>query len=359
MKKLFLIILFTSIYLFPADLGIYLLTNKNIQEDFNTVINDVFTAIEKDGYRILDTRDISTPDRVREDVEDICGFNGKLVMFTSDDYIKMLTSFDNKYLVASFLKIGIYETDKGIEINIADIETINRIVFNDMGDSEYANAITETHPYKTKIIDALHSLPYGDKVEDAMEPIRETDELRDADRDMFMMVGPMTLFEDEDQFPVIYEEKEETDVARIESLKELMYNNISTFKPNEEDYEYRWTADPETDLQWQIIGEVHSPDNKAIMFGLTCSRTESESFRIVGDETETNKCPGLNHLTAYPIEVLLMLNENGLVVHTAREMFRMDMYFWDAGMAAFMDHMGMPGMLDDSIYSALFAKERD
>jgi hypothetical protein len=28
-------------------------------------------------------------------------------------------------------------------------------------------------------------------------------------------------------------------------------------------------------------------------------------------------------------------------------------------MAAFMDHMGMPGMLDDSIYSALFAKERD
>jgi hypothetical protein len=359
MKKLFLIILFTSIYLFPADLGIYLLTNKNIQEDFNTVINDVFTAIEKDGYRILDTRDISTPDRVREDVEDICGFNGKLVMFTSDDYIKMLTSFDNKYLVASFLKIGIYETDKGIEINIADIETINRIVFNDMGDSEYANAITETHPYKTKIIDALHSLPYGDKVEDAMEPIRETDELRDADRDMFMMVGPMTLFEDEDQFPVIYEEKEETDVARIESLKELMYNNISTFKPNEEDYEYRWTADPETDLQWQIIGEVHSPDNKAIMFGLTCSRTESESFRIVGDETETNKCPGLNHLAAYPIEVLLMLNENGLVVHTAREMFRMDMYFWDAGMAAFMDHMGMPGMLDDSIYSALFAKERD
>ena len=37
----------------------------------------------------------------------------------------------------------------------------------------------------------------------------------------------------------------------------------------------------------------------------------------------------------------------------------MDMYFWDAGMAAFMDHMGMPGMLDESIYLALFGKEKD
>ncbi len=40
-------------------------------------------------------------------------------------------------------------------------------------------------------------------------------------------------------------------------------------------------------------------------------------------------------------------------------MLRMDMYFWDAGMAAFMDHMSMPGILDESIYRALFAKDKD
>jgi hypothetical protein len=96
------------------------------------------------------------------------------------------------------------------------------------------------------------------------------------------------------------------------------------------------------------------------MFGLTRNRTESESFRIVGDETETNKCPGIDHLTAFPAEVLLMINDdNKLVVQTARQMIRMDMYFWDAGMAAFMDHMGMPGMLDESIYRALFAKDKE
>ncbi|MFC2094214.1 hypothetical protein ACFLSH_01165 [Bacteroidota bacterium] len=362
MKKslVIIIILFTSFNLFPADHGIYLLTNKDIKTDFKQVSDDVVKAIENAGFRLLGTRDMATPDGVRENGEDICGFKGKLVMFSSDEYIQMLTSFGNKYLVASFLKIGIYETVNGIMINIADPETINRIVFNDLDDENYEKAVSLTLPYKQKIVSALHSLDYGNNVEEAMEPKRETDELRDADRDMFMMVGPMTLFDDEDQFPIIYKEEDVVDPARLESLKESMFNNISEFQPNEDDSEYRWTTDPDIDLKWHIVGEVSSPDHKALMFGLTRNRTESESFRIVGDETETNKCPGINHLTAFPVEVLLMKNEdNELVVQTARQMIRMDMYFWDAGMAAFMDHMGMPGMLDESIYRALFAKDKE
>ena len=35
-------------------------------------------------------------------------------------------------------------------------------------------------------------------------------------------------------------------------------------------------------------------------------------------------------------------------------MFRMDMYFWDAGKMAFMNYMQMPGILDESIKKALF-----
>jgi len=362
MNKLLLtiIILFTSFNLFPADHGIYLLTNTNIQNGYEQVTSDVVKAIENAGFRILETRKMATPDGVREDGEDICGFRAQLIMFSSDEYIQMLTSFGNKYLVASFLKIGIYETDKGIMINIADPETINRIVFNDLDDEDYEKAVSLTLPFKQNIVSALHSLGYGNNVEDAMEPKRETDELRGGDRDMFMMVGRMTLFDDEDQFPIIYEEENVMNTERLETLKETMFNNIAKFQPNEDDSEYRWTTDPDIDLKWQIVGEVSSPDKKALMFGLTRNRTESESFRIVGDETETNKCPGLDHLTAFPVEVLLMINEdNELVVQTARQMFRMDMYFWDAGMAAFMDHMGMPGMLDESIYRTLFAKDKE
>jgi len=35
----------------------------------------------------------------------------------------------------------------------------------------------------------------------------------------------------------------------------------------------------------------------------------------------------------------------------------MDMYFWDAGMAAFMDHMSMPSILDEAIKKALLGND--
>jgi len=363
---MFRLIIAASLLLFSSVInaddvehGMYMLTVKNAKGDLNSVSSSVVKAVESAGFRILAERDVATPDEVREDGKDICGFKGKLIVFTNDDYIKMLTSFGNKYLVASFLRVGIHETNEGIQIIIADPETINRIVFNDLDDTKYKQAIDKTLPYKTKIISALHALNLGTNVEESRDPKRSTEDLREASRDMFMMVGPMTFFTDEDQFPEIYSQKNENGTQGLENLKQKMFKNIENFQPTEDDKEYRWTKNPKEDLKWKVVGEVTSPDKKAMMFGLTRNRTEAVSFYIVGDETEKNKCPGLDHLTAYPIEVLLIIEDGKNVVYTPREMFRMDMYFWDAGMAAFMDHMSMPGILDDSIYRALFAKDKD
>ena len=68
-------------------------------------------------------------------------------------------------------------------------------------------------------------------------------------------------------------------------------------------------------------------------------------------------CPGIDHVSAYPIEVLFIQEEDKINVYTQNEMHRMDMYFWDAGMSAFMDHMSMPGILDESIKKALLGKK--
>ena len=92
------------------------------------------------------------------------------------------------------------------------------------------------------------------------------------------------------------------------------------------------------------------------MLGITRPRTEAVSFRIAGGKREDdgNYCPGIDHAAAYPIEVLIINEGNIINVYSPREMFRMDMYFWDAGKMAFMNFAQMPGMLDDSIKKALF-----
>ncbi len=360
-KKFFLII---YIFLFistasAADHGIYMRVVKNIKGDYTKVCASIKQSLQSAGFKILADHDITTPDKVKEDRKDLCGYRGKLFVFTNDDYIKAITSFGNKYLSAGFLRVGIHETNEGIQIIIADPETIDRIIFNDLNDDLYNKAVKKIVPFKTKIIDAIHSLNLGSNVKEVREPKRSDEDIRDASKDMIMMVGDMTFFEDEDQFPEIYSQKKNVTVEGLEKLKQNILANIKNFSPNQEDKEYRWSENLKEDLKWKVISEVYSPDKKAILLGLTRNQTEGVSFYIVGDETKENSCPGLDHLTAYPIEVLLMIKGDKIVVNTPREMFRMDMYFWDAGMKAFMDHMSMPDILDESIYRALFAKDKD
>ena len=129
--------------------------------------------------------------------------------------------------------------------------------------------------------------------------------------------------------------------------------------PSQDDIDYRWTPDSNADLTWKAISKINSPDNKAVLIGLTRPRTEGVSFHIAGSsrEDDNNKCPGIDHTAAYPIEVLVLEEDGKVNVYTQREMFRMDMYFWDAGMSAFMNHMSMPGILDESILKSLLGNE--
>ncbi|MDP2366168.1 MAG: hypothetical protein Q8M94_20645, partial [Ignavibacteria bacterium] len=130
MKKLFSLLIVSGLLTFSsaADLGMYMLTIKNIQGDYDKVCADVKQSLQSAGFKILADREITTPDRVKKDKKNLCGYKGKLLVFTNDEYVKMLTSFGNKYLAASMLRVGIHETNEGIQVIIADPETINRII---------------------------------------------------------------------------------------------------------------------------------------------------------------------------------------------------------------------------------------
>ena len=227
-----------------------------------------------------------------------------------------------------------------------------------MKDAKYKEVVGKSVQFKNNFLDKLNLITAGTKMNETREPIRSAEDLREASKDMFMMVGHMTFFQDIDQFPMIYKQKNTEGKAGLKKLIDKVLTNISKFKPNQEDIDYRWTSSP-SNLNWGIKAKMYSPDSTAYLLGISRKRTEAESFKIVGEETEANKCPGIDHLCAYPVEVLIMMKGDQLVIHTQREMFRMDMYFWDAGMGAFMNHMNMPSMLDDSIDRALLGHISD
>ncbi len=80
--------------------------------------------------------------------------------------------------------------------------------------------------------------------------------------------------------------------------------------------------------------------NDAAVVGISNPKYEKEAFDI----------GGADHLCAFPIELVIYKNGE---IKALPEMYRMSIYFMDAGMSAFAAHMSMPGEIDDSIKGLL------
>ncbi len=91
---------------------------------------------------------------------------------------------------------------------------------------------------------------------------------------------------------------------------------------------------------WTKVYEIKL--TKAIIFGVSNPKYEKEAFDI----------GGYDHLCAFPINIVIM-DKGGISAWTLPEMYRMSLYFMDAGMGAFAAHMSMPGEIDGSLNSLL------
>ena len=346
----------TSVY--PTERGIYALLVKNSKLNVEQTTLKIKNALLKADFKILNELNVATPNILRKGNEPNCKFEAREILFASDDYVNFLTSYGKRYLLSSILRICIFTNENGTQVNIADPTTINMIVFNDLWDAGkenlYKQVIQKTNEFRAKIVNAVHALNLGENVDLAMPPLRSEEDIREASKDMFMMVGHLTFFTDEDQFPEIYSEKTDNPKTAIKKFLREAKSNLAKFEPSQEDFDYRYTKSPEV-LKWRIVAEVFSADSSALLLGVTRPRTEGLSFKIAGSSRASvvNPCPGIDHAPAYPIEVLAIAEKGKLKVFTAREMFRMDMWFWDAGMGAFMNHMSMPGLLDASLRRAI------
>ncbi len=91
---------------------------------------------------------------------------------------------------------------------------------------------------------------------------------------------------------------------------------------------------------WTKVYEIKLA--KAVIVGVSNPKYEKEAFDI----------GGYDHLCAFPINIVIM-DKGGISAWTLPEMYRMSLYFMDAGMGAFAAHMSMPGEIDDSLNGLL------
>jgi uncharacterized protein (DUF302 family) len=105
---------------------------------------------------------------------------------------------------------------------------------------------------------------------------------------------------------------------------------------------------------WHALYAYKASDDVFVV-GLTNAKTEGRAFGIAGEKraTEANPFPGLDHAAAFPIEVVVTRKGDGSSVTLLKEMWRMKLYFQDAGNWAFMKNMQMPGDIQNEIEAAV------
>ncbi len=107
--------------------------------------------------------------------------------------------------------------------------------------------------------------------------------------------------------------------------------------------------------RWQIrnVYRIELADPGVIVLGVSGAAMEAKSFAIVGAGGDGSRsryrCPGLAHAAAYPIEIVIHRDGGNLRATTVDGMYRMKMYFEDAGKMKFAANMGMPGSIEDEI----------
>lgn len=107
--------------------------------------------------------------------------------------------------------------------------------------------------------------------------------------------------------------------------------------------------------KWQLRGvyRLDLDEQGVVVLGVSGAAMENKAFGIVGagadDARAGFKCPGIAYAPAFPLELVVRREGGTVKVEIINAMFRMKMFFEDAGRMTFARNMGMPGSIADEL----------
>ncbi len=299
------------------DYRVYQFVIESAQGSFENISNSLQTAIEDSasGWQLLTKIDAGVPKD--------CKYKARVFAIYNADYAKQLLEINRKTAPFAVVdRINLFEDENGAHVSVVNPHSINRTVL--MEDLKYWD-LNENHLQNLRklitgaVRGTVSEKQYGQK--------RKKGKIG---KTMGVMAGGP--FEDKIQDEAVVTDKDwETVVAKVrEGLRQ-------------------------TGEKWHmhLVYELELPGYQTVVFGTTGTPMDSKSFSIVkaGSDKSRKKfdCPGLADAGAYPIEVVVAKEDDGIKIRMVNTMFRMKMYFEDAGMWAFMKNMGMPGSIQDEL----------
>jgi uncharacterized protein (DUF302 family) len=301
------------------DHRVYLLLAENVPGSFDQVVQRLVDQVDESGWEIVGRVDAGTD-------YDGCEYKAHVLILHSLDYAATVLQAGLRGAFAVPIRVAVFEDEGGIHVGATNPLSLNRTMVAEEGMQEEWLAVAED-------LRALGAAAFPEAVSTA-EYGQKRDKGR-IGRTMGIMAGGP------------FDEKI-TEVVRMPRTDEFGLSQVAARLMD------GMGAIP-GDWEWQLapVFAIDLQEQGFAVLGVAGAEVERRSFKIVGkggdDRRKDYRWPGVNHAPAYPVEVVIAEEGEEIAVYVVNEMFRMKMYFENAGKMAFARNMGMPGSIEDEL----------
>lgn len=306
-------VLFFSSTVRAEDFGMYVKVVDKFEGTFDEAVRNAEQALTRNGWQILASYDASVPEG--------CNHRAHTLVIHSPAYAEKITSHGARSAFSLPLRVGIFSDENGVSLSFVNPASLNRTVLGD-------NVEKELSVGKMKELSAiLASAGKGRVVNQQIGEVRSKGH-----------VGGMGGGAFADKIEEIYKREDSGNAFRETSgkVREGIGSNANG---------------------WRLLYALDL-GNDITIYGVNKTKTEARAFKIAGEkrESKVNSCPGIDHAASFPIEVIVYREKGMVKVALLDEMYRMKVYFEDAGKWAFMKNMGMPGTIEKEIIEMATSK---
>ena len=322
-KLFFNLIIVTHSTIMAKEYGVFEYVVQKAQGSFDEISEAISQSATQNGLSVVAQIDAGVPEG--------CTYKARVIILLDSSYADQIMQVNSKTGPFAVIdRLNVFEDEAGTHVSIVNPHSINRTVL--MDDSKYED-LSETHLQKVRAI--ITSAVIGEVSSKQYGQLREEGYIS---KTMGVMAGGSFDDKIEDLVNLT-----KTSVAEV---AQKVKTGLST--PGEE---------------WDLhqVYEINLANYNTTVFGVTGAAMEVKSFDIVeegdDDSREDFEYPGLAHAASYPFQVVVTQKSDDVNISFVTAMFRMKVFFEDAGKWAFMKNMGMPGSLaselEDSINSGL------
>lgn len=304
------------------EYGVYLRLVERLDGSVEAVTESTAVALVEAGWEVLAVRAADGPGG--------CGFEARVLVVHSGGYAAALAPYGPHTAFAVPLRVVVFEDEHGVHVGVLDLRSLNRTIV----DERVPGSAWE--PWLSRLTEPVRGAFPDHRVEAGYGQMR--DEGRIGRTFGIMAGGPFV-------------EKIEVVAAMPldgASVGEVTTRIVDTFG-----------AGPSGEWGLESVYRVDLPDVEAVVLGVSGGPMEAKAFDIVAhggdDGRKEMACPGLDHAAAFPVEIVVQRVGDQVEVRLVDEMYRMKMFFEDAGKVAFARNMGMPGSIEDQIRATVEA----